>query len=77
MLWDEEAAKKGELALLYAFTVPGETKLGKCLVRVDFPAWDKGDGPKMKRWLNAVRTGGLVPLRNLKGPSLQVLEGAL
>ncbi len=47
------------------------------VVRVDFPTWDKEDGLKMKRWLNAVRTGGLVPLRNLSGPSLQVLEGAL
>ena len=37
----------------------------------------KEDGMKMKRWLNTVRTGGMVPLRNLQGPLLDVLEGAL
>jgi hypothetical protein len=77
VLWDEEAAKKGEPALLYVFTVPGETKRGKYVVRVDFPTWAKEGGIKMKRWLNTVRTGGMVPVRNLQGPLLDVLEGAL
>jgi len=77
ILWDAETAKKGEPALLYAFTIPGEEKRGKYVVRVDFPAWVKEGGMKMKRWLNTVRTGGLVPARNLSGPLLDVLEGSL
>jgi hypothetical protein len=77
VLWDAGAAKRGESALLYVFTVPGETKRGKYVVRVDFPTWVKEDGAKMKRWLNTVRTGGMVPLRNLQGPLLDVLEGTL
>jgi hypothetical protein len=77
VLWDEEAAKKGEPALLYVFTIPGEEKRGKYVVRVDFPTWVKEDGMKMKRWLNTVRTGGMLETVDLKVPRYRPIEGAL
>jgi hypothetical protein len=77
VLWDKEAAKKGEPALLYVFTVPGETKRGKYVVRVDFPTWVKEGGIKMKRWLSTVRTGGMVETVDLKVKRYTTIEGAL
>jgi len=73
VLWD-----KKDPALLYVFDVPGDTRKGKFIVRVDIdPKINRGD-KSIRQSGNYISSGGKVPIRNLKGTkSYDLIEGSL
>lgn len=61
-------------ALLYVFDVPGDERLGKLVVRLDYMVATRVPGQK-KSWIptNAIRTAGLVETSNLKEAAFYAL----
>lgn len=74
VLWDTQ-----DPALLYVFEVPGESRKGKLVVRVDAVTKVRGaDGKREIQAVNIIRTGGLVDVSNLKDPKrYEQIEGSL
>lgn len=65
-------------ALLYVFDVPGQDRLGKVVVRVNYALRTRAEGVKAKVVTNTVRSAGLVPAASLADPaSYVVLSGKL
>lgn len=67
-LWDQDNP-----ALLYVFDVPGEERVGKLVIRVNYEVRSN----RQALTLNTVRTGGLVPAADLQTSRFKVLEGGL
>jgi SPP1 gp7 family putative phage head morphogenesis protein len=74
VLWD-----KRDPALLYVVDVPGDIRDAKLVVRVNFKTKARGRDQKRHSMVtNAVRTGGLVELHNLRDSSIyEVIEGKI
>lgn len=74
VLWD-----KRDPAVLYVFDVPGESRDGKVVIRVNYKT--KARAPDGKRYMvktNSLRTGGLVKLENLKDTEVYgIIDGKL
>lgn len=68
VLWDSQDG-----ALIYVFASEAD-EAGKVVVRVDFRTKLSGQG---RQTVNAVRSGGLVRLSNLKAKRYELLEGEL
>jgi len=76
VLYDRQSA---DPALLYVFDVPGENRLGKLVVRVNFAGkMPKPGGGRMSVVTNDIRTAGLVEARILADPATyDVLSGEI
>ncbi len=74
VLWD-----KNQPGLLYVFTVPGEARRGKFVVKINYAIKARGlDGQRYSGVTNTVRTGTMVPLESLKNRGLyELLIGTL
>ena len=74
VLWD-----KNNPGLLYVFSVPGDTRHGKFVVKVNYAIKARGvDNRRHSVVTNTVRTGTMVPLASLKNTGLyEVLSGKL
>lgn len=70
---------KRDGALLYVFDAPGDPRLGKLVVRIDFAEGTRPPGGKKTRIVtNSIRTAGLVDVSILETPNVyEVLTGAL
>lgn len=70
---------KRDPALLYVFDVPGEPRLGKLVVRVNYSTGTRPPGGrKIRVTTNAIQTASLVDASNLSDPaSYDVLSGGL
>lgn len=70
---------KRDQGILYVFDVPGDARLGKLVVRIDFATKVIGeDGIRRSTAINAVRTAGLVAKADLADiNAYEVLSGSL
>ncbi|WP_417519242.1 hypothetical protein [Minwuia sp.] len=72
VLWDRRTEDKP--ALLYVFDVPGDPRLGKAVVRVEFRERMNGQN----RVQNSITSAGMVERRNLADTNIyELIEGRL